>query len=152
MPVNFITGSNTANQKSVDSLSQAQAVAIQAIRNQDFKFKVVAENLANADTTASTPGGDPYRRKQVIFQQKQDPKVGIPTVQIKGVAADTTDFEKEYNPGHPAADENGMVKKPNVNRVMETVDITTTKNAQKAMLKVYSESTSMRRLQIDLMR
>lgn len=135
-----------------DSLSQAQALAIQGVKNQDFRFKVIAENLSNSDSTASTPGGEPYRRKQVVFEQKNDPSVGMATVQVKNVVPDKSEFQLEYDPGHPAADEKGMVKKPNVNRVLETVDMITAKNTQKALLKLYAEGTAMRRLQIELMR
>jgi flagellar basal-body rod protein FlgC len=135
-----------------DALSQAQAIALQGIKNQDFRFKIIAENMTNSDSTADKPGGDPYRRKQVIFKQQTDPKLGIPGVQVKDVVLDKSEFKLEHNPGHPAADEKGMVKKPNVNRIVETVDLMTAKNDQKAMLRVYGEATSMRRLQIDLLR
>lgn len=142
----------TPHTKVADSLSQAQSMALQGVKNQDYRFSIITENLVNSNTTATTPGGDPYRRKEVVFAQKADPRTGLPSVQVKGVVGDKTEFEKEYDPGHPAADDKGMVKKPNVNRVKETVDMMTTKNTQKTLLKVYAEGTSMRRLQIDLMR
>jgi len=138
--------------KIVDSLSHAQAMALQGVKNQDFRFKIIAENLSNSDSTAPKAGGDPYRRKQVIFEQMNDPNLGVSTVQVKSVVGDKTEFHQEYDPGHPAADDKGMVKKPNVNRVLETMDMMTAKNTQKALLKLYAEGTSMRRLQLDLMR
>jgi flagellar basal-body rod protein FlgC len=65
------------------------------------------------------------------------------------VTKDKTEYPLRYDPGHPAADEKGMVRLPNVNRVVESVDMITTKNSQSALLKIYNEATSMRRLQIE---
>lgn len=154
MAINSIPGTiaPSAQKKAPDSLSQAQALALQGIRNQDYRFQIITENLTNSDTTASVPGGDPYRRKEVVFAAKNDPRTGMITTQVKGVAGDKTQFEKDYDPGHPAADKDGMVKKPNINRVRETVDMIKTKHTQQTLLKLYTEGTSMRRLQIDLMR
>lgn len=152
MTIHSVSNGARSHVKTQDSLKIAQEIAMQGVKNQDFRFKVIAENISNSESTASTPGGDPYRRKEVVFQQMNNPNINAKTVQVKNVIPDKSDFVKEYDPSHPAADENGIVKKPNVNRVVESVDLITAKNAQKAMLKIYAEGTSMRRLQIDLMR
>jgi flagellar basal-body rod protein FlgC len=135
-----------------DSLQKAQALAMQGVRNQNFKFKIIAENIANSDSTASTAGGDPYQRKQVVFGAGRENNYGIKMVDVQKVVRDKGDFRREFDPGHPAADESGYVKKPNVDRVIETVDLMTTKNTAKALGKIYTESTKMRRAQIELMR
>ncbi len=152
MAINSISSGASGQMKTSNSLIEAQSMALQGIKNQNFRFKIISENLTNSDSTAKTPGGDPYRRKQVVFEQKNDPKVGTQTVQVKSVIHDKSEFLQDYDPSHPAADEKGLVKKPNVNRVIETVDMITAKNTQKALLKAYAEGTSMRRMQIDLMR
>lgn len=151
--VNTISSHSGGNQvSSRDSLKQAQGIAMQGIKNQNYRFKIIAENMTNSDSVSTQPGGDPYQRQQVIFQQKNDPRLGVPTVQVKGLIPDKTDFPKEYNPGHPAADAQGMVKKPNVDRMMETVDMMNVQNIQKALNNVHRETTTVRRMNIDLMR
>lgn len=127
-------------------------MALQGVKNQEFLLKVIAENLTNADATAKTPGGDPYAGKQVVLENKHDSRSGINTVQVKDVVRDKTPFPQEYDPAHPAADQNGMVKKSNVNPIKESVNMIEVKNSQKAMLRVFTEGTTMRRAQLDLMR
>lgn len=133
-------------------LKSAQAAAMQSVKNQDLRFKIIAENMANADSTSLEPGGDPYRRQEVVFEYKRDKAGGEKSVQAKNIVYDKSEFRKELDPSHPAADEQGYVKKPNVDPLLETVDMMRTKTAQRAMLKIYNEATSMRRLEIDLMR
>ncbi|RXQ86894.1 flagellar basal body rod protein FlgC, partial [Ancylomarina salipaludis] len=82
---------------------------------QALRLRVVAENLANRDTTATTPEGDPYRRKTVSFENRLDRALGAETVRVKQVGRDQSEFGTRFEPGHPAADENGYVKVPNVN-------------------------------------
>lgn len=142
------SGKHQAN----DSLKQAQELAMQGVRNQNFKFQIIAENIANSESTASKPGEDPYQRKQVVFGVKPGNR-DTNLVEVQKVIPDKSEFRKEYDPGHPAADEDGYIKKPNVDRVIETVDMMATKNTQKSLLKIHAESTKMRRMQInDLLR
>lgn len=142
----------TGKQTATDNLKIAQDYAMQGVQNQNFKFKIIAENIANSDSTATTPGGTPYQRKEVIFSTKHNYKTGISEIKPQQVVHAKTPFRREYDPGHPAADQDGYVEKPNVDRVVETVDLMTTKNTQNSMLKLYAEGTKMRRMTIDLMR
>lgn len=104
------------------------AVAASALRAQQARMRVIAENVANAESVSKTPGGDPYRRQIPIFTPKVQPG-GAPGVSMSSVAADTTPFRTEYQPGHPSADAKGYVKLSNVNTLVEALDM---KDAQRA--------------------
>ncbi|MBP6985745.1 MAG: flagellar basal body rod protein FlgC [Alphaproteobacteria bacterium] len=152
--VGTITPSHTKHTPtpSRDNLKEAQAIALQGIKNQNYRFKIITENMTNSDSVSMVPGGDPYRRQQVAFQPKVDARAGVTTLQVQGLIPDQTEFPKEYNPGHPGADADGFVKKPNVDRVVETVDMINVQNIQKALNNVHRETTTVRRMNIDLMR
>ena len=105
----------------------AIAVATSALKAEQSRMRVIAENLANADSTSQTPGGDPYRRQMPVFQPQTIQ--GAKGVAMTRVVADTSQFGSEYAPGHPAADAQGYVKLPNVNAMMEAIDM---RNAQRA--------------------
>ena len=106
----------------------AIAAAASALRAQQARMRVIAENMANADSVAKTPGGDPYRRQIPVFTPKVQPG-GLPGVTMSAVTQDTTPFRVTYQPGHPAADAKGYVKLPNVNDLVEALDM---KDAQRA--------------------
>jgi flagellar basal-body rod protein FlgC len=107
----------------------AVAVATSALKAEQSRMRVIAENLANADSTAQTPGGDPYRRQVPVFTPHTvDGAKGVAMTQV---VADQTQFGSEYAPGHPAADAKGYVKLPNVDPMMEALDM---RNAQRAYL------------------
>jgi len=107
---------------------------------------VIANNIANADTTR-TPEGGPYRRQRVSFKTAFDQATGnksMPAgVEVESITADPTDFLSVYDPGHPDADENGMVKKPNVNVVEEMVDMISATRAYEANVTALNATKSM---------
>ena len=135
-------------------LTKAQKVAMDGIKNQNFALRIIAENLANAGSTASTPGGDPYRRQIVTMIEEKDRKTGANTVKVNNVKKDTkSQFRVDYDPAHPAADpETGQVKRPNVEPIVEMVDMMQTKEQKRALLKVYKVSTTLEREMLDLIR
>src|SRR5436190_8034607 len=94
----------------------AQAVAASALRAQQARMRIIAENIANADSTSKTPGGDPYRRQAPVFTPTR--VAGAQGVKMSKVEADQTQFREEYEPGNPAADAKGYVKLPNVNSLV----------------------------------
>jgi flagellar basal-body rod protein FlgC len=104
------------------------AVAASALRAQQSRMRVIAENMANADSVSKTPGGDPYRRQIPVFTPSVQPG-GLAGVSMSSVAGDTTPFRIDYQPGHPAADAKGYVKLSNVNGLIEALDM---KDAQRA--------------------
>jgi len=133
-------------------LNDAMKVASAGMTAQSERLRVVAENIANADSTARTPGGDPYRRKTITFQNKLDKELGIDTVKISKRAFDRSEFIKKYEPSHPAADEQGYVLYPNVNTVVEMVDMKEARRSYEANLGVVEVSKAMMARTLDLLR
>src|SRR5688500_11143608 len=106
----------------IPATSAAMAVAASALKAQQARMRVIAENLANANSTSQTPGGDPYRRQVPVFEPEQ--LAGdIDGVRMARVSPDTTPFRNEYDPGHPSADAQGYVKMPNVDTLIEALDM-----------------------------
>lgn len=106
-----------------DPLFKSLQIAGAGARAQSKRLKVIAENLSGSQITPTKPGEKPYTRKTISFKNKLDRKAGINKVEVKSVRRDTkTPYPEEYDPTHPAADENGMVKMPNVNWQTEVRD------------------------------
>jgi flagellar basal-body rod protein FlgC len=124
----------------------AQQVAVSALRAQQSRMRVIAENLANANSTAQTPGGDPYRRQTPIF--KPTKLAGAQGVTMSGVEPDQTAFRVEHNPGHAE----GYVKLPNVNGLVEALDMREAQRAYEANLNVIETSRSMQQRTLDLLK
>lgn len=133
-------------------LKDSMKIAASGMRAQSDRLRVVAENIANADSTAATPGGDPYRRKMVVFQNVLDRQTGLQTVQVAKRVTDQSKFIERYEPQHPAANEQGYVQYPNVNTVVETVDMREARRAYEANLGVIEVSKSMMTRTLDLLR
>ncbi|MBB4301810.1 flagellar basal-body rod protein FlgC [Rhodobium orientis] len=127
-------------------------VAASGLRAQNGRMRVIAENIANADSTARTPEGDPYRRKIPTFVTKFDRELEASTVKLGRVAEDRSDFNTRYEPGHPAADANGYVKMPNVNTLIETVDMRQAQRSYEANLNVIRSTRSMLQRTVDILR
>src|SRR4029453_12035181 len=96
-------------------LMESLMISAAGMRVQGKRLRVVAENLANADSVAEVPGADPYRGKTINFKSALDRELGMETVQVNKVCLDQSDFRMKYDPGNPAADQKGYVKLPNVN-------------------------------------
>ena len=95
-------------------------IAATGLHAQSARMRVIAENLANADSVGKTPGEDPYRRKIPTFKAVMDAEAGGTVVKIGRIAYDQSDFVSRYEPGHPAADDAGFVRYPNVTSLVET--------------------------------
>jgi flagellar basal-body rod protein FlgC len=128
----------------------AMTVAASGLRAQQARMRVIAENIANADSTATVPGGEPYRRQSPVFEPR--PMAGGAGVVMTGVTPDTSDFNREYNPGHPAADAQGYVKTPNVNALTEALDMRQAQRAYEANLSVIETARSMQTRTLDLLK
>jgi flagellar basal-body rod protein FlgC len=129
----------------------AQAIAASALRAQQARMRVIAENIANADSTAKTPGGDPYQRQSPVFEPKMIAN-GARGVAMTRTKPDTTPFRQEYQPGNPAADAKGYVKMPNVDPLMETLDMREAQRAYEANLSVIETSRSMDASVLDILK
>lgn len=107
----------------MDAISEIMKIGASGMAAQSLRLRVVSENVANAQSTGSSPGADPYRRKTVTFESHLDRASGVETVRVKAVGRDMSEFPLEYAPSHPAADARGYVKMPNVNSVIEMADM-----------------------------
>ena len=133
-------------------IARALDISSAGMEAQTARLRVIAENLANQDTTGSTPGADPYRRKTVTFAETLDPQVGTPTVEVKKIGQDMTDFTLKYDPSHPAANAQGYVKMPNVNSFVEMMDMREAERSYSANLNVMQATRTMLTRTIDLLK
>src|SRR3984957_8043953 len=116
------------------------------------RIRIVAENLANQNTTGSTPGADAYRRRTISFQNRLDRSLGTETVSVKSVGADKSDQPLRYDPGNPAANKDGYVKTPNVNSFVELMDMRDAEQSYSANLNVASTTRTMLNRTLDLIK
>ena len=128
------------------------SVAASGLKAQSGRMRVIAENIANADSTADKPGADPYRRKVPSFQRHFDRDLEANVVEMGRVAADRTPFRTRFDPGHPAADAKGEVKLPNVNSLIETVDMREAQRSYEANLNLISATRRMISRTLEILR
>jgi flagellar basal-body rod protein FlgC len=133
-------------------LDKALGIAASGMDAQTTRLRIIAENLANQDTTGSSPGAQPYRRKTVTFENKLDQQLGTDTVQVKQIGQDKSDFPQRYDPSNPAADASGYVKLPNVNSLVEVMDMHEAERSYNANLGVMQSTRGMLTRTIDLLK
>ncbi len=133
-------------------LMASMKVATAGLRAQSGRMRVIAENLANSNSTASEPGGDPYRRRIPTFTQEVNRELGVKTVASGRIKLDQSEFNKRYEPGHPAADEQGYVKMPNVNSLVEGMDMREAQRSYQANLNVISATRRMLARTLEILR
>ncbi len=134
-----------------DSTAGIMNIAASALQAQQQRMKIIAENLANADSTARTANGDPYRRQAPVFQPTKVDGGGQ-GVKMARAVPDSTAFKMEFNPGHPAADKNGYVKLPNVEPLVEAMDMRQAQRAYDANLNVIESVRAMQLRTLDLLK
>jgi len=133
-------------------LKASLGVSESGLRAQSLRMRVIAENLANQDSVAQTPGGDPYRRRVTSFKAEVDRATGATGVKVNGIEADKSDFTRVYQPGHPAADKEGYVLKPNVNGLVESADMKAAQRSYEANLNAIEAAKSLTMRTIDLLK
>jgi flagellar basal-body rod protein FlgC len=136
----------------MDPLSTALKVAASGMNAQSERLRIVSENLANAQSTGDTPGAEPYRRKTITFAAEVDRASGSAVVDVTSISRDLSAFPTEFQPGHEAADEDGYVKMPNVNVLVEMADIREANRGYEANLQVIKQARDLISMTIDLMR
>jgi flagellar basal-body rod protein FlgC len=136
----------------MDALTAALKVGASGLAAQSERLRVVSENIANAQSTGSTPGSEPYRRKTIVFQAALDRASGGATVEVESISRDLGAFPLEFQPGNEAADENGYVKMPNVNPLIEMADMSEANRSYEANLQVIKQARELISMTIDLMR
>lgn len=133
-------------------MMKSMLIAASGMRAQSERWRIIAENLANASSAATKPGEDPYRRKIAVFDTELDRVTGAEKVKVKRVVRDTSDFREQYMPGHPAADARGYVKLPNVSSLVEMMDMREAQRAYEANLSVIDNTRSMLARTVDLLK
>ena len=123
---------------------KTMTIAASGLRAQAGRMRIISENIANADSTPSSRGADPYRRKVPTFTSELDRNLQARTVGLGKVGTDNSDFRLKYEPGHPQADENGNVKYPNVDSLVEQTDMREAQRSYEANINVIaSRATSI---------
>ena len=135
-----------------NDLESALTIAVSGMRAQGFRLKIVAQNIANASATADKTGGDPYRRKIVTFANVLDRELNAKLVEIKKVKEDTSQFNLVYDPNHPSANKDGFVEMPNVNSLVEMMDMREAQRSYEANLNMIESSKNLMSKTIGLLR
>jgi flagellar basal-body rod protein FlgC len=128
------------------------AIAASGLRVQAGRMRIISENIANADTTASKRGGDPFRRKIPTFTSQLDRSVDARVVALGPVRTDQSDFQLKHQPNHPAADANGNVKFPNINPLVEMTDMREAQRSYEANLNVIGATRRMIQRTLDILK
>ena len=130
--------------------NSAMAVAASGLKAQQSRMRVIAENIANAESTAQTAGGTPYRRQIPVFQSANvDGATGVVLAEVR---PDQGDFRMEYDPSHPAANAEGYVMRPNVDTLIEAMDMREAQRAYEANLNVIETARAMEMRTLDLLK
>ena len=127
-------------------------IAATGLHAQNARMRIIAENLANADSAGKTPGADPYRRRLPTFQAVMDADAGGEIVKVGKIAYDMSDFQSRFEPGHPAADKNGYVKYPNVDPLVEAMDMREAQRTYEANLNVVTVTRQMLGRTLDILK
>ncbi len=136
----------------MDSLAASLQISASGLRAQAERMRVVSENLANSQSTGSTPGADPYQRKTISFESELAKVSNAELVRVGRLGRDQTPFPIEHRPGHPAADAAGYVKLPNVRPIVELADLREANRSYEANLQVIRQIRQIQSMTIDLLR
>ena len=131
----------------------AMQISASGMRAQGTRLRVISENIANAGTTGETPGSDPYKRQTISFKNEMDRELGFRKVKVDDIGIDReSDFTLKYEPDHPAADEKGYVKYPNVKTLIEVMDSREAQRSYEANLGMIEQARTMALRTIDMLR
>ena len=136
----------------IDPLQASIRIAGAGLDVQSARMRVVSENIANANSTGSTPGADPYARKTITFQNQLSRAVGVPLLRVRSIDVDQKPFRIELDPGHPAADDKGQVKLPNVDVQIEMADLREANRSYQANLQAVRQSRELINMTLDLLK
>lgn len=133
-------------------LSKALTVSARGMQVQTARLRVIAENIANQGTTASSPDAEPYRRKIISFENRLDRALGAEAVRVRRIATQGGELPTRFEPSHPAANPQGYVRTPNVNSFIEVMDMREAQGAYSANLNVMEVTRSMLTRTIEMLR
>jgi flagellar basal-body rod protein FlgC len=132
--------------------STSLVVAASGMRTETERMKIIAENIANANSTSPVKGGDPYRRKIATVTQTFDSELGATLVSAGKPLSDKSDFKTQYDPGNPNADAQGYVKLPNVDSLVEVMDMREAQRSYEADLTIMDSTKQMLAKTVDLLK
>lgn len=135
-----------------DPLKASMMISGSGLEIQSHRMRIISQNIANANTTGTAPGDDPYQRKTISFVEALDRNTGVTGVKIGKIGTDKSPFILLHDPNHVAADENGMVKMPNVSTLFEMSDMRETIRSYEANLKTAKQARELISMTIDMMR
>lgn len=135
-----------------DPLQSSLRIAGAGLEAQSVRLRVISENIANSQSTGTTPGADPYTRQTVSFESELDRATGLSLVRVKSIGLDDSGFKIEHDPGDPAADENGFVKMPNVDVLTELADMREANRTYEANLQVAKQSADLLSMTVNLLK
>ncbi len=136
----------------MDDLKASSEIAAKGMKAQATRLRVISENLANADSTSEVPGGQPYRRKVITFRNALDKQLEADVVKVKRIFNDKGKLPSKYDPAHPGADAQGYVLQPNVNPLIEMMDMREAQRSYEANMNVISASRQMVSKTLDLLK
>jgi flagellar basal-body rod protein FlgC len=136
----------------INDFARSMGIATSGLRAQAGRMRVISENIANADSTAQTAGGDPYRRKVPTFSSALDRTLDANTVTLGKIRPDSSAFRVKHDPGNPAADAAGNVKFPNVNSLVEMTDMRDAQRSYEANLNIISATRRMIQRTLDILK
>ena len=136
----------------MDDIMKTLRISSSGMRAQGTRLRVISENIANAGSVPQSPGETPYRRKVVTFKNTLDRTIGLDTVKVDKVLPDRSEFKKKYDPSRRAAGSDGYIQTPNVNSLIEMMDMREAQRSYDANLNVMKTSKTMINNTIDLLR
>ncbi|MGO4870860.1 MAG: flagellar basal body rod protein FlgC [Roseiarcus sp.] len=135
-----------------DPLQSSLKIAGAGLEAQSVRLRIISENIANSQSTGTTPGADPYTRQTVSFDNEMDRAAGLSLVRVKSIGLDDSPFKIEHDPGSPAADESGFVKMPNVDVLTELADMREANRTYEANLQVAKQSADLLGMTVNLLK
>ena len=141
-----------ADRQVIADFARSRGIATSGLRAQAGRMRVISENIANAESTSQTAGGDPYRRKVPTFSSELDRTLDAQVVTLGRVASDPTAFRTKHDPGNPASDVNGDVKLPNVNPLVEMTDMRDAQRSYEANLNIIHATRTMIQRTLDILK
>lgn len=137
----------------MSDLFSAMMISSKGMQAQSTRVRVISENVANASTAALSPDEDPYTRQTITFKNVMDREAGMKLVEVDKIDKDTEKpYSVEYMPDHPGANEAGYVKMPNVNSLIEMMDMKEAQRSYEANLGMVESSRNMIMSTIDLLK
>ncbi len=136
----------------MDDLKNSSRIAVSGMNAQARRLRVISENMANADSLPQTPGAEPYRRKVITFKNELDKATDAQLVKVARVTEDRSQLQRKYSPGHPGADSEGYVLMPNVNPLIELMDMREAQRSYDANVNVVTTSKAMLARTLEMLR